>query len=66
MRTNIEIDDELLAAAQEIAGAPTKKATVDYALRELVRHRERQRVLDLEGKVHWDGDLAASRASRVR
>jgi Arc/MetJ family transcription regulator len=65
VRTNIEIDDELLSAAQQIAGTPTKKATVDFALRELVRHRERQRVLDLEGKVHWEGDLAAQRASRV-
>ena len=64
MRTNIEIDDELLVEAQEIAGTPTKKATVDFALRELVRRRERQRVLDLAGKVHWEGDLAALRASR--
>lgn len=66
MRTNIEIDDELLAEAQDIARTPTKKATVDFALRELVRRRQRQRVLGLRGKVTWEGDLALSRQSRSR
>jgi Arc/MetJ family transcription regulator len=61
MRTNIEIDDDLLAEAQAIAGTPTKRATVDYALRELVRRRQRQLVLGLRGMVTWEGDLAKSR-----
>ncbi len=66
VRTNIEIDDQLLAEAQAIAGTPTKRATVEHALRELVRRRERQRVLELGGKVTWEGDLAASRRRRAR
>ena len=66
VRTNIDIDEDLLSTAQEIAGTPTKRATVEFALRELVRRRERQRVLDLPGKVTWEGDLDASRTSRVR
>ena len=37
MRTNIEIDDDLLAEAMEAAGQTTKKATVEEALRRLVR-----------------------------
>lgn len=64
VRTNIEIDDELLARAQEVAGTRTKKATVEFALQELVRRRERRRVLELRGKVTWAGDLERSRASR--
>lgn len=61
VRTNIEIDDDLLAEAQRYAGTPTKRATVDLALRELVRRRERQRVLELHGAVRWHGDLERTR-----
>jgi Arc/MetJ family transcription regulator len=65
MRTNIDIDDELLAEAQRIAGTPTKRATVDYALRELVRRKQRQSTLRLQGKVRWTGDLDESRQGRT-
>jgi len=64
MRTNIDIDDQLLARAQELARTPTKKATVEYALRELVRRRERSKVLELRGTVDWEGDLDVSRSGR--
>lgn len=65
VRTNIDIDDDLLAEAQAVAGTTTKRATVDYALRELVRRRERQAVLDLRGSVNWEGDLDESRRGRT-
>ncbi len=65
VRTNIDIDDDLLAEAQAVAGTTTKRATVDYALRELVRRRERQAVLDLRGNVNWEGDLDESRRGRT-
>lgn len=55
MRTNIEIDDELLAEAQEIAGTTTKRATVQHALEELVRRKGRRSVLELSGSVDWEG-----------
>lgn len=61
MRTNIEIDDDLLRRAQEIAGTATKRATVAHALAELVRSEERLRVVELRGTVEWDGDLDESR-----
>ncbi len=65
MRTNIDIDDELLAAAQELAGTNTKRATVQYALEELVRRRTRQKILDLRGRIEWVGDLEQTRRSRT-
>jgi Arc/MetJ family transcription regulator len=65
MRTTIDIDDELLAAAQQIAGTRTKRATVEYALEELVRRKGRRSVLELFGGVEWEGDLEASRESRT-
>ncbi len=64
MRTNIEINDELLAEARRLTGLSTKRETVDYALRELVARQRRRDLLDLRGKVHWDGDLGASRSGR--
>ena len=64
MRTNIEIDDEVMREAQCLIGARTKRETVDTALRELVARHRRIGVLDLRGKVRWEGDLAESRSGR--
>jgi Arc/MetJ family transcription regulator len=64
MRTNIEIDDEVLAQAQRLTGTRTKRETVDLALRELVAQHRRIGVLDLRGRVHWQGDLDESRRGR--
>jgi len=57
MRTNIEIDDEVLREAQQLIGTNTKRETVDMALRELVAHHRRIGMLDLRGRVHWEGNL---------
>lgn len=66
MRTNIELDDELMAAAMSVTGLPTKKATVEQALRELVRrHRQQDAVAALAG-IGWEGDLTAMREGRDR
>ena len=64
MRTNIEIDDDLLAAAMKATGQSTKKATVEEALRRVVlRHRRLSALDDIAG-VGWDGDLASMREGR--
>lgn len=64
MRTNIVIDDELMDEARRVAGTSTKRETVEVALRELVRRRQRRATLDLRGTVQWDGDLDRSRVGR--
>jgi Arc/MetJ family transcription regulator len=64
VRTNIEIDDELLEQARTVAGTTTKKATVEMALRMLVDRRGRESTLRLKGSVAWHGDLDESRAGR--
>jgi Arc/MetJ family transcription regulator len=56
MRTNIDIDDELLAEAMKITGEKTKKGTIEAALRAIVRDQElRQAILDMAGSG-WEGD----------
>jgi len=64
MRTNIDIDDGLLAQAMSAAGLSTKRATVEEGLRLLVRVREQAAALaDLKG-LGWDGDLNEMRQGR--
>lgn len=61
MRTNIDIDDQLLAQAMEATGLSTKKATVEEALRRLITtRRRRQAIANLAG-IGWEGDLDAMR-----
>jgi Arc/MetJ family transcription regulator len=64
MRTNIEIDDDVLREAQQLLGTSTKRETVDAALREVVARQRRLGILELRGKVRWEGDLKASRQGR--
>jgi Arc/MetJ family transcription regulator len=64
MRTNIDIDDDVLREAQRLVGTRTKRDTVNLALRELVARHRQIGILDLRRKVHWDGDLAKSRRGR--
>jgi len=65
MRTNIDIDDDLLEEVRRLLGTATKRETVDAALRDVVARRARRRVLDLRGRVRWEGDLDESRAGRA-
>jgi Arc/MetJ family transcription regulator len=61
MRTNIEIDDQLMADALRLSGQPTKKAVVEEALKLLVRLKNQGRIRELRGKIQWEGDLDAMR-----
>jgi len=64
MRTNIDIDDELLTKATEALGTETKKATVEEALRQVVQDFEARKALaDLRG-IGWEGDLSELKRMR--
>jgi Arc/MetJ family transcription regulator len=68
MRTNIVLDDELIAEAMRVTGLRTKKKVVERALRELVaRHRQRA-LRDLIGRdlIDPDYDVCAVRAGMTR
>jgi Arc/MetJ family transcription regulator len=64
MRTNIEIDDTLMAEAKKASGHATKKETIEQALRLMIRLRRQQEVGGAFGKHRWRGDLARSRKGR--
>ena len=50
MRTNIVIDDQLVAAAIKLSGARTKREVVELALRRLVTSTKQKDILDLVGQ----------------
>lgn len=65
MRTNIEIDDELLRKAMRLHRLPSKREAVDFALRRLVEDPlsiEEARAMRGSG---WEGDLDEMRTSTV-
>jgi Arc/MetJ family transcription regulator len=57
MRTNIEIDDALIARAMKVSGLATKRAAVEEGLRLLVRVREQAEALNALRGLGWEGDL---------
>ena len=61
MRTNIVIDDRLIADAQRATGIKTKKGVVEEGLRVLVRLKRQAGVRNWRGKLKWEGDLEAMR-----
>lgn len=64
MRTNIDIDDELLTKATEALGTATKKATVEEALQRVVKNYEAGKAIaELRG-IGWEGDLDEMRRDR--
>lgn len=64
MRTNIVLDEELIAEARRLTGIKTKKDLIHEALRVLINLRQQRGVRSLRGKLHWEGDLDASRQDR--
>jgi Arc/MetJ family transcription regulator len=64
MRTNIDIDDALMAQAQKASGLATKKQTVEEALRLMIKLRRQEEVWAAFGKHPWRGNLARSRKGR--
>jgi Arc/MetJ family transcription regulator len=63
-RTNIVLDEKLVEKGKKATGLKTSKAVVDFALKELVRHSNQRRILDLFGTINWEGNLSQMRARR--
>jgi Arc/MetJ family transcription regulator len=64
MRTNIDLDEALIAEAMALTGLSTKKATVEEALRRLIRSARQNRAIENMHGMGWEGDLDALRRSR--
>lgn len=62
MRTNIEIDDNLMADALKATGLNTKKETVELGLKTLIKLNKQASIRSLRGKLKWEGNLEEMRA----
>ncbi|GLR69387.1 type II toxin-antitoxin system VapB family antitoxin [Agaribacter marinus] len=63
MRTNIVIDDKLMADALSATGLQTKKEAVEEGLKALIRLRKQAKIRSLRGRLDWEGDLNDMRTS---
>jgi Arc/MetJ family transcription regulator len=63
MRTNVDVNDELVQKAMEISRLATKEAVVELALQQYIERQARQNLLSLFGKVNWEGDLEQMRTN---
>ena len=64
VRTNIVLDGKLVEAGLKATGLRTRRELVDFALRELLRHKQQEKILALKGTVDWQGDLEEMRSGR--
>jgi Arc/MetJ family transcription regulator len=56
MRTNIVIDEDLMAQAMKAGPFKTKKDAVEAGLKLLARQAAYREILKWRGKLRWEGD----------
>ena len=64
MRTNIVIDDKLMADVLEATGISTKREAVEMGLKVLLRLKKQESIRAFRGKLDWQGDLDDMRTDR--
>jgi Arc/MetJ family transcription regulator len=64
-RTNLVLDETLLAEATLISGERTYSRAVERALREMVQRAKARKILELAGSGLWSGDLSAMREDKA-
>lgn len=64
MRTTLNLDDQALEEAMACADGQTKTEVVNAALRSFARGKRQKKLLELRGKVEWEGDIDRLRMRR--
>ena len=64
VRTNIVIDDKLMADTLRATGLKTKREAVELGLRTLLRIRQQSEIKKLRGKIACEGDLDSMRRDK--
>ncbi|ATE60092.1 type II toxin-antitoxin system VapB family antitoxin [Thauera sinica] len=57
MRTNIEIDDKLMADALVATGLKTKREAVELGLKTILKLKRQEELRQFRGKLNWQGNL---------
>lgn len=61
MRTNIVIDDRVMADALKLTGLTTKREAVELGLKTLLRLKQQETIKNFKGKLKWSADLEEMR-----
>ncbi len=56
-RTNIEIDMNLVQEVMSAYHLKSIKDAVNFSLEKTIESKKREKLLDLKGKVKWEGNL---------
>ena len=64
MKTNVNVDNNLLAEAMKISGIKTKAAVLEMTLKEYLRKNNMKQILKYRGKNIWEGDIEEMRKAR--
>jgi len=64
MRTNVVIDDDLMASALKASGTRTKKVAIEEGLRLLVRMKGQEKIKRFRGRLKWIGSLDEMRSDK--
>jgi Arc/MetJ family transcription regulator len=64
MRTNVVVDDNLMASALKASGLKTKKGAIEEGLKLLVQVQSQKAIKNFRGKLKWSGNLAKMRTDK--
>lgn len=62
-RTNVVVDDKLIARVMKLYRLRTKREAIDFALRSVAGNPDTRGLLSLKG-IGWEGDLHEMRRTR--
>lgn len=64
MRTNIIIDDTLMADVLKATGVKSKREAVELGLKTLLLLKQQEAIKAFKGQLKWDGDLEKMRTDQ--
>ena len=64
MRTNVVVDDKLMASALKVSGLKTKKDAIEEGLKLLVQVKSQKKIRRFRGRLKWSGNLDEMRLDK--
>jgi Arc/MetJ family transcription regulator len=64
MKINLEIDNSLISEIKSLTKLKTKKEIIHTALQHFLSYSQRKEMVNLFGKVEWEGDLNKMRTAK--
>ncbi|NEO26007.1 MAG: type II toxin-antitoxin system VapB family antitoxin [Kamptonema sp. SIO4C4] len=62
MKTNIVIDDQLMADALKVTGLESQQEAIELGLKTLIKLKQQEKIKEFKGKLKWEGNLEEMRS----